>query len=193
MFPGNQLSTAPVAAQLLYPDTLRSAKLVDWEDGGVALGDPSQGLKGYTWKCWAENSNDIYLQRGSDSPSLYTTAAGVLELAFAFDQNMRPAMAFQHTAQRIDLLWYDTIAQNYVRTVGITTGRSPRLALDDKRPRQVGASDIIFAYLRGTALYYRLQRDRYLQEYTAATGLSTLSKLQNIGMGTNNRFHFIIR
>lgn len=192
MFPNNQLSQPPVIGKLLFPDSLRTGKLVDFEEGGVGIGNTAQGNLGYTWRAYAQ-SGDIYIQRGTDAPTLYTTAPGVQELAFAFDQNMRPVFAFQHATNRIDLLWYDPILQAYTLTTGMATGKNPRLSLDDKRPAQVSASDVILGYIRSGTLYYRIQRERYATERTATTGLPPYAELRNVGMANNNRFHFIVR
>jgi hypothetical protein len=47
---------------------------------------------------------------------------------------------------------------------------------------------VIFAYIRGDALYYRQQRDRYQQERLLAG--SVPGALNKIGMNAENRFQF---
>jgi hypothetical protein len=190
MFPSNAISAFPVSALLLSPDIQRTSDIEDFEMGGVDILDASQGMNLYRWRCWTDNTGAIYLQRDGGPVINYMTVAGANELAFAFDQNMRPALAFRMGSNRIDLRWYDSSVGQYVMSTGLTTGRNPRLSLDDKRASQTQNSDIILAYLRGTSLHYRIQRDRYLVEYTAASNLLPTTKLRNIGMATNYRFLF---
>jgi len=158
--------------------------------GGVALENASQGSNAFRWRCWTDATGDVFLQRDGAPLINFMSMPGVNELAFAFDQNMRPAFAFRAGNDRIDLRWYDSTISQYVMTTGLTTGRNPRMSLDDKRTSQSSNSDIILAYLRGTSLYYRMQRDRYLVEYTAASNLLPSTKLRNIGMAVNLRFLF---
>lgn len=190
MFPNNTISAFPIASVLLSPDILRTSDTEDFEMGGVALEDASQGSNVYRWRAWSDNTGAVFLQRDGGQAINYMTVAGMNELAFAFDQNMRPSFAFRMGTDRIDLRWFDSTISQYVMTTGLTTGRNPRMSLDDKRTSQSSNSDIILSYLRGRSLYYRLQRERYTVEYTAANNLLPSTKLRNIGMGTNLRFVF---
>lgn len=190
MLPNNATSATPQVAPFLYPDSLRTGLLEDWEDGGVGIQDPSQGLYGYRWRCFADASG-IWLQRDGLAAQLWVSSPGtVKELAFAFDQNMRPVVAYALSDNTVRLQWFDTLAGQYTTTNYSTTIRSPRLSLDDKRDTQSQTSDVIFAYIKGADLCYRMQRDRYGVEYVVASGLIGVSKLKNIGMTANLRFRF---
>ena len=192
MLPNNATSATPQVAPFLYPDRLRVSPLEDWEDGGVGIQDPSQGLSGYRWRCYTTPAG-IWLQRDGLPAQLWVVSPGtVKELAFAFDQNMRPVVAYTLTDNTVRLLWFDTLASAYTTTSYGTTIRNPRLCLDDKRDTQSLTSDVIFAYIKGTDLCYRMQRDRYTIERILAGGLTSEHKLRNIGMTTNLRLRFSV-
>jgi len=186
--PQNAASTLAVAGRILYPDSLVSNELEDFEDGGIGVQDSSAGLMGYRWRCWLEGVN-IRLQRDGLAATTLFSASGVTALSFAFDQAMRPNVAYQLADGVVHLRWYDSTVPGYVTsTFGVV--KNPRMCLDDKRIEQVQRSDVILAYLRNGSLLYRQQRDRYAIERTLSTGVAPTSRLKNIGMGDNLRLHF---
>lgn len=188
MLPENTYSTIPLAGLYLPPDDLVITPLVDYEDGGVGIQDASQGLMGYTWRCWLDNQLDIKLQRvGLPAITLFQQT-DVTELALAFDQNMRWAVAYIHEGI-LKLRWYDTTASGYVTTV-FAASKNPKLALDDKRVRQSSNSDIIMAYIRDNNLCYRQQRERFTVERILRANMFPNTKLKNIGMSRNLRLQF---
>lgn len=188
MIPLNQLSTlfinAPFVEKVNDPDF----PLVDYELGGVALNDASKGLKLKTWTLYLDTDNVMVKAEGV-TPTLLFVRPGIRELSLAFDQNMKPFVAFvQHTETWF--WWYDTTVANTVFTqlVGAT---SPRCTLDDKRLIAQNTSDIILAYIKTGNLYMRYQRDRYTIEYLLRSGLD--ATLVTVGMAQNNRLRFRLR
>src|SRR6056297_2820812 len=93
MIPDQRLSTTTLTAPFLHPDGLVTSPLKDYELGGRALNDPSEGLQVQVWTCYVDG-DDIMIQAGDSAPEVLFTAAGTTEVALAFDQNMRPAVAF---------------------------------------------------------------------------------------------------
>lgn len=189
MLPNNAISNPPVLADYLAPDDERVGALEDFEDGGVAIQDVSEGLSGYRWRGWFD-AGAVYLQRDGESAVLVDSPTDVVEFAFCFDQSMRPVTAYQTATGNILLRYYDTFALTFA-AVDFGAGRTPRLCLDDKRPSQSLASDVIFAYARDGGVYWRMQRDRYLTEYAAFVG-SGSPRLKNVGMTANLRLKFDI-
>ena len=189
MLPNNNaISSIPMPEVFLNPDSFNRAPLLDYEQGGVAINDVSQGMQVINWSCYvADGLSDVYIKPGDGAQILLLTVPGVEELAISFDQLMRPVFAYK-IAEQLYLYWFDSVVQQFV-TTGFGIGRFPRLSLDDKRTFNVSNSDVIFAYMRNDGLYYRLQRDRYTVEYTVETGIGNLS-LVNIGMSRNLRMQF---
>jgi hypothetical protein len=188
MLPNDAISTVPITAPFLWPDSQRLTFLEDFEAGGVDIQDTSAGLSDYRWRCFV-GPTGIHIQRDGLPDQLWITVNGVLEVALAFDQNMRPAVAYRLQDGRVYLRWYDSQIAQYT-TTDFGLGKNPRLTLDDKRPSQMANSDVIFAYMRDGAVYYRRQRDRYQVENQIASGLTATTVLRNIGMGTNWRLQF---
>nr|DAW21676.1 MAG TPA: Tail fiber protein [Caudoviricetes sp.] len=186
--PQNQASALSVAGTILPPDDQVSVQTEDFEQGGVAIQDASAGLMSHRWRCWVQGI-DIRLQRDGAGEIVLFQQANVEAVSLAFDQNMRPHVAYMLSGGALFLRWYDTVIQQYV-TTAFGNGRNPRLTLDDKRIEQVQASDVIFAYIRDSGLYYRQQRDRFAVERLLKSNLPDNTRLKNIGMGSNLRLHF---
>lgn len=186
MMPSGSLSTLPDSGEFLETVNSTLAPLVDYELGGVALNDPSQGLMFQLWRA-RYVTGMVYLGPDGGTEQELFTRPNVTELALAFDQNMNPSVAFVQAGSAW-LRWFDTVAGDNVFTE-IPGAVNPRLTLDDKRSLEVINSDIILAYLRGGSLYYRQQRDRYEIEYllTASPPCGGLSKL---AMNTQGRLQF---
>lgn len=187
--PDNTLSSTPMQSALIAPDNgVRLNLREDFERGGVALNDPTQGLTVRTWKAWTDDGSAIFV---APLPSLtptttVLTGAGITEVALAFDQNMEVTVAYVE-AGATKLRWYDSQAAAMVTTAwpGVS---SPMLAMDDKRAFAGNANDIIFGYIRAGLVCYRQQRDRYGVEYVLGEARGT--RIEQLGMGVNNRLQF---
>lgn len=181
--PDDELSSTPFPSSFTQP--VKVAKEEDWEFGGVAIGDASQGLLVQLWHCTIEGGA-VYVEAPSVAKTKLFDAPGVTDVALAFDQNMNPVVAYvQDGAAKY--WWYDPAleAMTFSDLPGATT---PRCTLDDKRAFNASGSDVILAYLKGRDLYFRKQRDRYTVEYLLATNVG--SGLSTVAMGTNNRLQF---
>lgn len=194
VIPDNRLSSIPVPSEFLPPDDQGGNALIDYEMGGVALNDPSQGLLVKQWSCYiGENGMDVFLQAGSETPILVFSTGGIDSLSFTFDQNMRPAICYT-AGDQVYLRWYDSLVASYVTTNFGGGIRDPRLSLDDKRNTQYALrSDIIFAYIKDDALCYRQQRDRFTIERTLEVGISNSLRLVGVGLSRGLRLQFDLR
>lgn len=190
MFPENRLSTTLQAAAYTYPYTLEPpSKVTAYALGGIGIGDTTQGLSYQLWTAEATpTSVDLY----SDTQPRITILdqPNVSELSLAFDQNMNYTLAYTQYGQ-IKLYWFDTFVGNYVIT-GMPVGSiSPRITLDDRRTTQSGNSDMILGYVRNGNLYFRMQRDRFLNEYLLESNVN--GTLVQMGMNVKNRLQFKIK
>lgn len=187
MIPEQRISSVVVKGKYLVPDTLPNSDLVDYELGGIGLNNPSEGLDYQVWTL-EYVSGGMYISSPNTPRILLFEAPDVQQLSFAFDQNMRPFVAFVEGPQP-KFWWYDTSVGSAVFTDLPLGCRSLRAGLDDKRESQTAASDIILAYLRDDKLYFRAQRDRYTIEYLLASGLPD-ADLDRIGMTDKLRLQF---
>ncbi len=187
--PEGDLSTTPVVSPLLQPDeNPRLNLLEDFERGGVALNDPTQGLDVRDWRVWSDGES-IWVAPVDSlmSTTLLYSGTGITEVSLAFDQNMRPTVAFVE-AGTCKLQWFDSLI-NDVTVTTFAGATSPMLSLDDKRSIASETNDVILAYLRAGNAYYRQQRDRYTIEYLMGSAFGAVRILQ-MGMGTNGRLQF---
>ena len=182
--PNNILYLATEPVTFLAPDHLVIKPLIDYERGGVAINDASEGTNAYNWKI-AYTGSEVRLSREpySDFTVLFTTP-GITEIGFAFTQNMAVTVCYVQDGLT-KLYWFDTQISQYV-TTEFPSVTSPKLAMDDKREYSSSISDILFCYLRAGNLCYRQQRDRYNTERVIVATQAT--KIRRIGMTTGLRF-----
>lgn len=188
MIPDQRLSTTPVPAGYREP-TARPDPLVDYEMGGVALQDPSEGLLVKLWTVrYDTTAEQVLLSAPGVTETVAFTRGNITQVSLAFDQSMNPFIAFVE-AGISKFWWYDpTVPGQVFEESLIATAITPQCTLDDKRPSQTGNSDIILAYVREGAIYYRQQRDRYLIEYPLLASVS--GGLKCVGMNTKLRLQF---
>lgn len=187
--PGNVASTLAIGSVYLSPDDRLTSPLVDYEQGGVALNDPSLGLQVRNWTCWWNGDDGwVYVQPEGGSATQVIQDTAITEVAFSFDQNMNIALAYV-TAGVLKFRWYDSLISGFTTTT-IGSARSPRVSLDDKRPMHLAESDVILAYISGDSLYYRQQRDRYVTAYFLRDEIEPTVRLRNLGMSRNLRLQF---
>ena len=184
------LITNTVTTPFLYPRSKNYPLTESWDNGGVALNDPSQDLTKYVWQAWTDGTTITVKRDDLDTYHVVLMDSNITEIDLTFDQNMRPCIAY--VANGISkLYWYD--AQQAMQVIDEYPAiRNPHVSLDDKRRFNVSQSDIIFAYQKGNTLCYRVQRERFTIERVLATNTAK-RLLWRIGMGRNNRFLFYWR
>jgi hypothetical protein len=188
--PNGALSSPTYVAAFLSPDDIeRVDRRLDYERGGVGLNDPSQGLLVRDWRARVVGSDVLVSGFPYITETVVTSAANIVEVSLAFDQNMRPAVAYL-VGDTASLYWFDSFLAAPTTTVigaGIT---SVFLTTDDKRDvaTQVNSNDIILFYLRGgTQFCYRQQRDRFATEYVLDNIEDGYPYILRAGMGVGNR------
>ncbi len=198
MLPANRFSTTAIVADFLAGDDLPRSKLQDFERGGIDIGDPSEGLAYQTWELRAIG-REVRVRPYPDGT--YTTLFtwdGIQEVAFAFDQNMQPIVAFK--ADNLwRLRWFNpepgVNGYTYTSLPGV---RDVRMTLDEKRELVRDFSDVLVFYLKDNptiqpqAVYMRLQRDRYEIEYRIGNLPTGANVLDKVGMSKNLRIRFAL-
>ena len=185
--PSNAASSTAISAPFLAPDDIiRSSLLVDYELAGADVNDPSQGLQVQNWEArLSGNAMQCKPVSGSTWTTI-TSVASVTELALAFDQNMRPAVAYVAGGVAY-FYWYDTTPAAYVTTT-LTSATSPICSMDDKRLAESQSRDMILCYIRAGTVYYRQQRDRFTIERSLGAVPSGKTRIRRWGMSEIYRF-----
>lgn len=181
------LFTEQTGGSFLPPDdVVTGLDLVCLEEGGIAISDSSQGIRGSTWQSsYAPLSGNIILTN-TDTSIPYTIITGemnVESLSFAFDSNMRPSIAWVNSTGVAKHYWYDTVTEDYVTTTLPAGSVSPKLCHDDKRPFAVtgNKSDILLFYVYNDIVWCRIQRERYATDHQCAT-VQAGTTLGQVGM-----------
>ncbi|UEW68384.1 hypothetical protein [Xanthomonas phage JUN5] len=156
--------------------------------GGVALNDPSQGLRVQLWRVQVLGT-DVVIDHDGGPQQVMFSRPNITEVSLAFDQNMRPYIAFVQDGTAW-LWWFDSQAGAMVFSSfpGMVT---PRITTDEKRELQLQNSDVILAYVRANNLYFRMQRERFQTERLLASAVN--ATLVAIGMNRGNRLQFRLR
>lgn len=185
--PEGRLSSEPVEGRYIGAASFATNDLLDYEDGGIGIQDPSEGLNYQRWMARVINGGTGIALSADNTPE-FTLIEGedITHVALAFDSNMRPVVAFVDGGMA-KLYWYDTSVSENVITE-YPNIQNPRLTTDDKRAMQSGIRDVIFAYQRNGGLYYRQQRDRYQAEYLLQE--SAPGVLKKVGMTNRLRLQF---
>lgn len=190
MLPPGSPSTTVYSAAFVSPDDTARDLLTDYERGGTALNDSSLGLNVKNWKCaYNKLTGNVQISNVNGGQlSTQFNAAQITEISFTFDQLMRPTFAYvQATVAK--LRWFDSVIGATVTDIIPGAVRSPFLALDERRDVLVGDSDMILAYIREGAVYYRMQRERFTEEHLLLATLPPgASRIIALGMARNNRF-----
>lgn len=201
--PENRLSTQAIPAAFIGSRGVSTDPLIDYEDGGIDFNDPSKGHYYQWWKAYVQD-NQIWLGARDVEAQVMYSGTNVTEISLAFDQNMRPCLAFIDDGVAY-LQWYDPVAQAQVLTPLGSDVITPKVTLDDKRVSQNSTSDIIVAYIKSGSLMYRQQRDRFTIEYDITEPVPEPERsayrakiaespgLIRIGMGSNLRLMFQLK
>lgn len=188
MLPNNRLSSTPVRSVFIGADAIDSTPDISYEDGGIALNDPSQGLLFQVWTAQIRNNGTQITIRADNHPeSVLITGNDIREVSLAFDSNMRVNLVYLE-GDITKLFWFDTSVGQMV-TTEFTDLFTPRLSTDDKRISQSSNRDIIFAYIKNGDLFFRQQRDRYEIEYLLAE--NPKGKFVKFGMNRQLRLQFL--
>lgn len=194
VMPDNELSTTPVPTSYVGARALSVTGTVDYEDGGVAIQDVTEGLLFQRWRARLFRAGTVDSYVLLDAPTVSEFVAfeqeNMTEISFSFDQSMRPAIAFVQEGVA-KLWWYDTSVHDMVITEIGEDVITPRITFDDKRflgSRGFFVSDLVLGYVLDDNLYMRIQRDRFTIPYLLAEDVKPLIK---IGFSRGLRLQFM--
>lgn len=193
MLPEERLSSESVSRQLVNPWTGRDDISQHW--GPVALQDVSEGLHVRLWQARIDGNGVFIGAPGVDEIVWYSHGSQLREVSLTFNQNGAPAVAFVDASGDAFLRWFDPVFGSTVNLALASTTVNPRVTLDDYRPFNIGNSDIVLSYIRAGQLHYRLQRDRFENEYTPPIGdggsPASASQLRHLSMNAALRVEFL--
>lgn len=182
-----EISSEPVVAPWIPPTQELVTDYTDFELGGIALSDPSQGLKVQAWRMdYNPFSGQFSLTNSLGHTQVIHNEAEVVQCSFCFDQNMNYALVYTTSGGGVYLIWFDSSIPGYT-TTALGQIFSPRVTLDDKRRLGVPKSDIILMYALDGAIYQAYQRYRYANPAKYTDGYSSNLRIVNAGMAENMR------
>ena len=199
MMPGNALSTTFMYAPYLPPDNILPSLTTSYQLGGIGLSDASQGLQVQTWTLTIAGTvtlNDMVISSPNTLATVLLSKPNVTSVSLAFDQNMKPCIAYVSQGNAY-FWWYDNTISGYTIIALPAGSTSPQCTLDDKRAVSInlGKSDIILCYLLNNNLYMAQERDRFTIAYDLRTSVGNdipNPSLLKVGMNTIGRLEFTV-
>jgi hypothetical protein len=173
----------------LSPDSQSTGSLVvELEDGGFALSDPTQTISGWDWSCTYTPASGTISLTNQDTAATSVILTGIMNLvslSFAFDANMRPAIGYTNAAGESYFYYYNSSTEDYSTMTLPAGSTNPRLCHDDKRYQMVllNITDVLVFYTRLDKVYCRVQREAYLIEHEVAT-VTPGTVVNKVGMTT---------
>ena len=157
--------------------------------GPTLLNDTSKGLNDKYWAAYFDPiTEDLIIE---DLELLTTTVIlnepdTIINVALAFDQSANDTYAYITGLGELKLRWFDAeVPGDTILDLG--PAQSVVMTMDTKYYPSSPTSDILIFYIRNSAIYYRIQRDKYAIEY-ATPVTSGASRLLDSGTTTGYRF-----
>lgn len=199
MLPAGEISSSAVISGFAFPvkGPKEEDKLQDWELGGVALNNSSEGLLVKVWRAFATKDTDtgtvsVFVEAPGVPAALLFTGPDITEIALSFDQNMNPFVAYtQGSAAKI--YWYDPLVPGMTHTTLPAGCRTLRCTMDERRSAFVADSDILLCYIRAGNFCIRYQRERYLTEHILRSGVGANCQLVSMARNNGNRIQWRLR
>ena len=156
--------------------------------GPIDLNDASENLNDKYWATYYDPLDDnIYLDDLLGTvTNIINEPLGVGFISLAFDQAGNDTYAWITNDGDLKLRWFDALIPGDT-VVNLGAAQAVTLTMDMKYQPENSRSDILLFYIRGGAIFYRVQRDKYLVEYTTPV-TSGASKLLDSGTRTDYRF-----
>lgn len=155
--------------------------------GPIALNDTTKGLKHKWWGAYAID-NDLYIEDIdlASQTLILNEPDGIAKVALAFDQNANDTYAYITGLGDLKIRFFDgSLPGDTILNIG--QAQSVTMTMDMKYYPSNSSSDILLFYIRGGAIFYRLQRDKYAIEYVTPV-ITGASMLLDSGGRTNYRF-----
>ena len=192
MFVDNKLSSQPVPSQWIGAGgEALASRIWDAEDGPIAEQDPSRGHRYQQWRAYLKDYQ-IILEADNVPPRVLLASPDntITDISICFNQNADLHYAWVD-AGVARFRWYDTVTAQF-QTMTLPAGtRTPKITLDDKRPRQSGRSDIILSYIGSdNKLYFRMQRERFQTEHLLADG--PFVSIERLYMSNGYRLQWLV-
>ena len=177
-----------------YPDNLDKSDWVDKELGTASgLGDTPVRATAYEGR--VDGSTAQYRKLDAVPWTNIVTVAGMSpNMAFTFDQLMRPMITYQlgaglnRVARTAYLYWYDTTLNSY-QILSVANVKSPLVTFDYPADAAATFAEASWWYVRAGNVCYRKQSDRFTIQYVFATMPINRNIIVTVGLGRNYRLH----
>lgn len=182
------LSSSPVKSDWVEKQNQRNDPLIDWEMGGAVLNQPLSNRYTHNWRLWSDGTTVFINRDDLSETTVVFSGAGITSVSLAFDQVMRPHVAYVEQG-RAKFYFWETLSNSFQHMDLPVEAKYPRTGSDDKRPFFIGLDDVLVAYMKDDNLFVRWQSERFLQEHQMAANTGKRMLVQ-LGMNNQNRMQF---
>lgn len=179
------LTPNPMQGTFLYTVRAERDQLIDFEQGGIALNDGSQGTDVQLW-------SGIYLDGGFQlsaptvPPTIVYSTPNVTRFAFSFDQNMQPVLAWQDPSGAHVRFYANT---GHFQIQDLEAGAvNVCMSADSNNPLDVNIRNVILAYNVGDSLNARVQVESYADAHVLDGAFPYA--MTACGPGTDYRYRY---
>lgn len=165
--------------------------------GPTTLSNSQGKLNTKYWICYQLSGNLVvsYEDAGdwSTPQTIVAVADPVEDIGLTFDQLGQVVIIYKlTTSNMLKLYWFDSVVPGFV-TSDIVNGTSPRACTDYLSNTSNPNSDAMVFYVDSTdTLRYRIQRDRYLTEYSPGISFPGL-KIDTVGLRIDGRLQVLYK
>jgi hypothetical protein len=192
--PQNTLSSPAVPSAFLPPYDRYKGLLSHDFLGGNGIGDTTGGLNSKVWSATLDSTAKIvsYFTSTNAPTAVLTVTVPIVWLTAAFDQSMRPLIAWTDSNGASWYYWYDSTIPGFTTTALAAGTVRPWAMLDDARIQENSTNDgLVFYITAGGQLHYLQQRDRFGVEYNLGSippNHPTFGPAIMTGVGLNKNF-----
>lgn len=183
--PALTLMPFPMPGDFAYTVRAERDQLVDFEQGGIALNNGSQGTDVQLWS-GIYTGGDFVLSAPSAAPTSVWSRPGVIRFGFSFDQNMQPVIAYEDAAGA-HVRFFGNNGQFDIQDLeaGAT---NVCISADDNRSFNTVNRNVILGYNVGNSLNARVQLESYRTPHVLDGAFPYA--LTACGPGTNYRYRY---
>jgi hypothetical protein len=167
-------------------------KIKDVSIGPKDLNDSSEGLNFKYWVAYAEElTNDLFIEDLEEATKTFilNEPDGIASVSLSFDQSANDSYAYITGTGDLKIRFFDqTLPGDVILNIG--QAQSATFKIDMNYFPYNARSDILLFYIRSSAIYYRLQRDRYAIEYPTPI---TSGATEILDSGTTTGYRFQVR
>lgn len=190
MFIEDRLGLVPQVSTFIGAALATIRGVESYEDGPVAIGDPSLGLNYQKWKIYLDEEEEGIRITNDDGLVIPIKDFGldyefVTDVSLAFD--CVGNLFYLYNFKEVAYLSFNNIVGDKVE-LQFPEVITPKITLDVKDANQLGRSSIILSYLKDKKLHFRKSDDNFSEEFLLSNVL--YERIDKVYMNSSNHLQW---